>query len=132
MYSENSGSCRFHRKWVEDIIDEIILSHFALSFDYWETNFQLVKAIHQFQSAASVPWESERVVDIIFQYLMKWQRIGLKNAALDEWVARFQADKLQAGRDYWQEMYRGMSDAFEQGIKEPAHAEHGFIEKPKL
>lgn len=129
LYSENSGSCRFHRKWVEDIIDDIILSHFELNFNYWNTNFRLAKEIHQFQSAASVPWESERVVDIIFQYLEKWQRIGLNHPALAEWLGRFRTDKLKAAREYWQEMYRGMSDAFEQGAGEPAHVEHGFIKK---
>jgi glyceraldehyde-3-phosphate dehydrogenase (ferredoxin) len=129
LYSENSGSCRFHRKWVEDIIDDIILSHFELNFNYWDTNFRLAKEIHQFQSAASVPWESERVVDIIFQYLEKWQRIGLNHPALAEWLGRFRTDKLKAAREYWQEMYRGMSDAFEQGVLEPAHIEHGFIKK---
>jgi glyceraldehyde-3-phosphate dehydrogenase (ferredoxin) len=129
LYSENSGSCRFHRKWVEDIIDDIILSHFELNFNYWDTNFRLAKEIHQFQSAASVPWESERVVDIIFQYLEKWQRIGLNHPALAEWLGRFRADKLKAAREYWQEMYRGMCDAFEQGVTEPSHVEHGMIKK---
>ena len=47
FYSENSGSCRFHRKWIEDIIDEIILTHFELpGVDYWGDNFRLAKAIH--------------------------------------------------------------------------------------
>lgn len=129
LYSENSGSCRFHRKWVEDIIDDIILSHFELAFDYWQTNFQLAKEIHLAQSAASIPWESERVVDIIQQYLEKWGRIGLNHPALAEWIARFRADKWQAAREYWQEMYRGMDEAFQQGLKEPVHSDHGFIQK---
>lgn len=129
LYSENSGSCRFHRKWVEDIIDEIILTHFALNFDYWQTNFDLAKSIHDYQSAASVPWESERVCDIIHLYLEKWQRFGLKSPSLDEWVAKFRLDKRGAAAEYWQEMYRGMSEAFEQGLKEPPHVEHGFIKR---
>jgi len=129
LFSENSGSCRFHRKWVEDIIDEIILTHFELNFDYWQTNFDLAKAVHDYQSAASVPWESERVIDIIHQYLEKWQRIGLNNPALGEWLNKFRADKHAAAAEYWQEMYRGMSDAFAQGMKEPAHVEHGFIQR---
>ncbi len=129
LYSENSGSCRFHRKWVEDIIDEIILSHFDLEFDYWDTNFQLAKEIHLHQSAASVLWESERVMDIIQLYLEKWGRIGLNNPALAEWIGKFRADKRAAAKEYWQEMYRGMDDAFQQGIKEPAHPEHGLLIK---
>jgi glyceraldehyde-3-phosphate dehydrogenase (ferredoxin) len=129
LYSENSGSCRFHRKWVEDIIDDIILSHFDLSFDYWDTNFRLAKEIHEYQSASSIPWESERVADIIQQYLEKWARLGLKDPVLAEWVDKFRADKKKAAREYWQLMYDGMADAFREGIKEPPHAEHGFIQK---
>ena len=30
FYSENSGVCRFHRKWCEAIVDEIIASHYEL------------------------------------------------------------------------------------------------------
>ena len=129
LYSENSGACRFHRKWVEDIIDEIILSHFDLEFNFWETNFQLAKEIHLHQSSDSMPWESERVMDIIQQYLEKWGRIGLNNPALAEWIERFRTDKRKAAQEYWQEMYRGMNDAFQEGIQEPPHAEHGLIKK---
>jgi len=127
LYSENSGACRFHRKWVEDIIDEIILSHFDLQLDFWKTNFELAKAIHDYQSGGSIFWESERVVDIIKGYLEKWQREGLKDACLDEWVERFHKDKWLAAKDYWQDMYNGMADAFSQGIQEPAHVDHGLL-----
>jgi glyceraldehyde-3-phosphate dehydrogenase (ferredoxin) len=119
LYSENSGSCRFHRKWVEALIDDIILAHFDLDFDYWAVNFNLARAIHQRESAASVPWESERVIDIIHGFLEKWQRDGLEQPELTEWIARFRADKWQAGRAFWQEMYDGMTEAFEQGMREP-------------
>ncbi len=129
LYSENSGSCRFHRKWVEDIIDEIILSHFDLDLNYWQTNFQLAKAIHDAQSAASVPWESERVEDIIMGFLEGWKDNGLISSELDAWLARFHSGKHQAALDFWNEMYRGMQDAFAEGIQEPPHKEHGHIKR---
>ena len=129
LYSENSGSCRFHRKWVEDIIDDIILAHFDLDFDYWQNNFQLAKEIHLYQSSSSVPWESERVIDIIQEYLEKWARIGLNNPALAEWINKFKTDKRKAAREYWQEMYRGMEETFQKGIKEPAHPDHVPVSK---
>ncbi|MEP7355804.1 MAG: aldehyde ferredoxin oxidoreductase C-terminal domain-containing protein [Anaerolineales bacterium] len=125
LYSENSGACRFHRKWVEDLIDDIILTHFDLHFDFWAANFKLAREIHDHQSAASVFWESERVVDIIQGFLEHWQRNGLREPALLEWLARFQADKWQAARDFWQEMYDGMSEAFAQGLPEPSPSPGG-------
>ena len=39
LYSENGGACRFHRKWVEDIIDDIIVAHFDLKINFWQNNF---------------------------------------------------------------------------------------------
>lgn len=120
LYSEDSGSCRFHRKWVEDIVDEIILSHFDLHFDYWGDNFKLAKAIHDHQSKDGVFWESERVADIVKGFLEKWERDGLKEPELLDWIARFRADKWKAAREFWQEMYDGMAEAFEEGMGEPA------------
>jgi glyceraldehyde-3-phosphate dehydrogenase (ferredoxin) len=129
LYSENSGSCRFHRRWVEDIVDEIILSHFELNFDYWRDNFNLAKAIHEHQSAQSIFWESERVVDIVHGFLEKWERDGLREPELLDWIARFRADKWKAARDFWQAMYDGMAEAFAEGMPEPPHAAHGPMAK---
>lgn len=121
LYSENTGACRFHRKWTEDLIDEIVVSHFDLpGLNYWDMNFKLAQAIHDHQSVRSVPWESERVVDIIFGFLENWERDGLKDPELAQWLERFRADKLRAARDFWNEMYAGMCAAFEEGIPEPA------------
>jgi glyceraldehyde-3-phosphate dehydrogenase (ferredoxin) len=33
LFSENSGVCRFHRKWVEAIVDEIIEAHYKYKID---------------------------------------------------------------------------------------------------
>ncbi len=131
LYSENSGACRFHRKWVEDTIDEIILSHFDLDFDFWRTNFQLANEITHFQKEKNVFWESERTVDIIFGYLERWQRIGINNPILDDWIRRFNEDKWKAARDYWDEMVRGIEAAYQENIQEPSHIEHGFISDVK-
>jgi glyceraldehyde-3-phosphate dehydrogenase (ferredoxin) len=119
LYSENSGSCRFHRKWVEDIIDDIILSHFELCFDYWKTNFDLAKEINDYQSAGSVFWESGRVVDIIYEYLQSWKDLGLGDPSLESWMERFKVNRTEAARDYWQAMYAGMQDSFLKPFPEP-------------
>ncbi len=127
LYSENSGSCRFHRKWVEDIIDDIILSHFDLNFNYWHTNFELAKAIHDYQSDASAFWESARVINIIQGYLEYWEQQQLKDPTLAEWLERFRNDSLKAAREYWQAIRDGIYDAFAEGISEPPHKEHGHL-----
>jgi len=127
--TQRRAGCRFHRKWLEDIVDQIVLSHFELNFDYWGDNFKLAKAIHDHQSRQSVFWESERVVDIIHGFLEKWGRDGLRDPDLLAWLDRFRADKWQAARDFWQAMYEGMAEAFATGMAEPPHAEHGLVNK---
>lgn len=120
LYSENSGACRFHRKWTEDIIDEIITSHFQLpDLDYWAMNFELARQIHTRQSARGVAWESERVVDLLLGFLENWERDGLREPELLDWLARFRADKWQAARAFWDELYAGMAEAFAAGMSEP-------------
>jgi glyceraldehyde-3-phosphate dehydrogenase (ferredoxin) len=120
LYSENTGACRFHRKWTEALIDEIVTAHFLLpDLDYWQMNFKLARAIHDHQSARGVMWESERVVDMVYGFLQNWEMDGLKDPELLGWLARFRADKWQAARDFWQEMYAGMSEAFAEGFPEP-------------
>ncbi len=129
MYSENSGACRFHRKWIEDIIDEITLSHYNLDIDFWKMNYELCKSIYLYQANTSRFWESERVIDIIHGYLQKWQRDGLKDPDLENWIARFADNKHEAAKSFWQAMYDGMVEAFSNGMSEPPHQEHGFITK---
>ena len=90
---------------MEDIIDEIILSHFDLNFDYWQDQFKLAKGIHDHQSARGVSWESERVVDIIHGFLEKWERNGLREPELLGAAGEeFRADKREDARQFWQEI----------------------------
>jgi glyceraldehyde-3-phosphate dehydrogenase (ferredoxin) len=115
FYSENSGICRFHRKWAEAIVDEIILSHYDLALDYQAHQFAVVKAICEQEIGGVAFWESQRTVDIIQGYLESWERLDLKEPALHEWLARFRADKWAAARDYWQEIRAGILEALEAG-----------------
>ncbi len=115
LFSDNSGICRFHRKWAEVIVDEILCAHYGLDVNYLAHQFELAKAIYEREKAKAVPWESERMSDLTMQFLEQWQHDGLKNDALDAWTKRFQEDKLEAGRAFWEEIQRGIDDAFAEG-----------------
>ena len=69
LFNENSGVCRFHRKWAEVIVDEIISSHYHFPVDYKAHQFELAKQIYELDGGAVVPWESERTVDAVWKYL---------------------------------------------------------------
>jgi glyceraldehyde-3-phosphate dehydrogenase (ferredoxin) len=126
FYSENSGVCRFHRKWCETIVDEIIASHYDLPIDYKAHQFQLVKSICNKESGGVALWEGERTVDIILGHLESWERLDLKAPALQEWLQRFRADKWTAAREYWDEVRAGIREALDAGAafipdKQPEH-----------
>jgi glyceraldehyde-3-phosphate dehydrogenase (ferredoxin) len=126
FYSENSGVCRFHRKWAEAIVDEIIASHYDLPLNYQVHQFNVVKAICEGEIDGVVFWESERTVDIIQGYLEGWERLGLKEPALQQWLQRFRADKWAAARDYWEEVHAGIVEALATGHQSlpDKHPEH--------
>jgi glyceraldehyde-3-phosphate dehydrogenase (ferredoxin) len=117
LFSENSGACRFHRKWVEAIVDDIIRAHYDIDVDYEAHQFALAEQIYQYQGDDSTFWESERVVDIIHQYLERWGEIGLDDPELHRWIARFRADKWSAARAYWNEIAVGIREAFAAGAE---------------
>jgi glyceraldehyde-3-phosphate dehydrogenase (ferredoxin) len=115
LFSENSGVCRFHRKWVEAIIDEIIAIHYDLEVDYKAHQFKLARQIYELEGQAAAFWESERTIDVIWQYLEKWVTNGLKEPALHDWTARFREDKWAAARAYWDDYRAGIAEDFAAG-----------------
>ncbi len=123
LFSENSGVCRFHRKWVEAIVDEIIAAHYHLEkegeppFNYKAHQFELARQVHALDGEKVAFWESERTVDVIWQFLEKWERHGLKDESLHEWVRRFRADKWAAAKAFWEEMRQGIAETFAAGAQ---------------
>ncbi len=115
FFTDNSGICRFHRKWAETITDEIIKAHYDLDVNYKEHHFKHARRIHQSESLKSIPWESERVADLVLTFLEQWERFGLKDEQLQLWLDRFHMDKASAALDWWKEVYRGIQDAFQDG-----------------
>ncbi len=121
LFSENSGVCRFHRKWVEAIVDEIIESHYKIELDYKAHQFKLVKQIWEAENSLVTAWESERTIDLIGQYLETWLQRGLKDEppagekSLADWVSFFRQDKRQAALEYWETMRQGILEAIAAG-----------------
>ena len=115
FFNENSGICRFHRKWAETITDEILRAHYDLDINYKDHQYQLSKAIFEREGSKSLPWNSSRIADIIFGFLTFWQDNGLQNTELIDWITRFKQNKEKAASDYWNEIYRGQMDAFTEG-----------------
>jgi glyceraldehyde-3-phosphate dehydrogenase (ferredoxin) len=109
FYSDNAGCCRFHRGWIEDLIEDLIDKHFNQRIDFYAHHKNLAQLINWNNN--SVFWESERVVDIIIEFLRKTLREVPDCAGAKEWLPRFEKDKLKAARQYWEEIRRGINDA---------------------
>jgi glyceraldehyde-3-phosphate dehydrogenase (ferredoxin) len=114
LFNENSGICRFHRKWAEVIVDEIISSHYRFPVNYKAHQFALAQQIYALDGDAVAPWEGERTVDAVWKYL---EDIGgaKPDAELAAWIARFRADKWTAARAYWDALRAGIAEAFAAG-----------------
>ena len=117
LFSENSGVCRFHRKWVEAIIDEIISAHYKFPIHYKSHQFELARQVYEADGDQAVFWESERTIDVIWQYLEKWIRLNLTDPDLLTWVKRFQVDRWEAARAYWEEIKIGIMNTFKAGAE---------------
>lgn len=114
LFSENSGVCRFHRKWVEAIVDEVITSHYKIELDYKAHQFKLVKQIYENEASSIRFWESERTIEIVREYLEKWARLGVNENLLEgerslaAWLDWFHTDSRAAARAYWEEIRSGI------------------------
>ena len=115
LFSDNTGICRLHRKWSETITDEVLCAHYGLNVDYKAHQFELARQIAQRELPKSLPWQSARIVDMIVGFLEQWERDGLADPRLHEWLARFRADRPAAARDWCAEVQRGIEDAFAAG-----------------
>jgi len=116
LFNENSGICRFHRKWAEAVTDEILRAHYAnLEVDYKAHQFDLAREIYEREAPKIVFWESERVVDMVMGYLEQWESDGLRTTELMDWLGRFREDKHTAGKDYWNAVSGGIRSAFSDG-----------------
>ncbi|HEX3052767.1 MAG TPA: aldehyde ferredoxin oxidoreductase C-terminal domain-containing protein [Aggregatilineaceae bacterium] len=115
LFNDNTGICRFHRKWAESISDEILAAHYGIDPNYKVHQFELAREIYEHECAKAAPWESERVVDLMLGFLEQWERDALQNPELAAWLARFREDKMQAAHDFWAEIRAGIDEAFEAG-----------------
>jgi ABC-type nitrate/sulfonate/bicarbonate transport system substrate-binding protein len=83
--------------------------------DYKAHQFQLAKEIFDREEMKSLPWNSERVMDLVSTFLDYWEAQGLKHPELSLWLRKFKDDKPKAAKAFWQEIRRGQEEAFRDG-----------------
>ncbi|MFW6148247.1 MAG: aldehyde ferredoxin oxidoreductase N-terminal domain-containing protein [Atribacterota bacterium] len=104
------GMCRFHRKWAEEMIPEIIGSLFGLKELFLKKVHQT--ACHINTRNASVFWESERNIDFIYSFLKRKQIVEKeKSKELTQWIDYFERDKKEAAMNFWYEIHKGITES---------------------
>ncbi len=105
---DNFAMCRFHRAWAETLLPELVSAAVGTPVDAEVHHQALARSLHA--RNATQPFATERVVDILHTYLVKYRQDGPPEPELDAWIDRFHADKHRAAKDYWAEMRAGVDE----------------------
>jgi glyceraldehyde-3-phosphate dehydrogenase (ferredoxin) len=107
---DNSGFCRFHRAWAEEILPDIIDSLYGLKDRYLEQIAVTASRINSRNS--SVFWETERNIDYVHSFLKRKREVdGERRPELEEWLGRFQSDRHEAALGFWCEIQKGVMES---------------------
>ncbi len=109
LMMDNTGVCRFHRAWAEDIMPDIIDSLFGHKDKFLKSLKLTASRINS--RNASIFWESERSIDFIYTFLKKKRNEdGDTSTELNQWIEKFDRDKKQAALDFWYEIHKGIHE----------------------
>ncbi len=112
---DNSGFCRFHRSWAEEMVPEIIGNLYGKKDEFVHATFCTAGQIGCRND--SVYWESERNIDLVHTSLMRLRDVeGDRDEALSMWLDRFGRDKHEAAFDYWFEIRKGAEEAIREWL----------------
>ena len=107
---DNTGFCRFHRAWAEEMIPTIIDSLYGLKDQLLQELAVTASRINSRNSSQF--WESERNCDYVYTFLKRKRDVeGEKKPELDEWIRQFEADKQEAALGFWYEMHKGVMES---------------------
>lgn len=107
---DNLGFCRFHRNWAEEMIPDIVGSVFDLRDAYLKNVEMTASRINS--RNASVFWESERNIDLLYTFLKRKNIVeGNNDQCLLRWIEQFDTDKKEASLSFWYEMHKGIQES---------------------
>jgi glyceraldehyde-3-phosphate dehydrogenase (ferredoxin) len=106
---DNTGICRFHRAWAEDIMPEIIDKLFGQK-DKFLRSIELTASRINSRNA-SVFWESKRNIEYVHTFMIKKQTSGDNSPGLLEWLGKFNENPKNAALDFWYEIHKGIHES---------------------
>jgi glyceraldehyde-3-phosphate dehydrogenase (ferredoxin) len=110
---DNLGICRFHRAWAEEMAPEILEELYGLKERFLENIHTTACRINS--RNASVSWESERSIDLVYTFLKRKQILENSNdAQLLKWLHLFETDRHEAALGFWYEMHKGIQETLKE------------------
>ncbi|MFP4447190.1 MAG: aldehyde ferredoxin oxidoreductase C-terminal domain-containing protein [Bacteroidales bacterium] len=110
LIMDNMGMCRFHRKWAEEMLPDIIESLYGKKEEFLKTLQLTASRINS--RNASVFWETERTVDYVYQFLKRKKEVEQSDdPELLKWVEAFEKDKAEASLNFWYEIHKGIQES---------------------
>lgn len=106
---DNTGICRFHRAWAEDIMPHIIEQLFGQKEKFLRATQLTASRINS--RNASLFWESKRNVDYVHTFFKKKALNGDKSPTLKAWIERFDQNPTNAALDFWYEIHKGVHES---------------------
>ncbi len=107
---DDLGMCRFHRKWAEEMLPEVMDS-------LWGLRDRFLVNIHRTASRinsrnASVYWESRRNLDFVHRFMERRCEVdGDQSRELLHWLERFRQEPDEAALDFWFETLKGIHES---------------------
>lgn len=110
LIMDNLGICRFHRIWAEEMLPEIIESLYGLKATFIQNNHITASRINS--RNASVFWEPERNIDLVYSFLKRKQLVDNNHdPELVKWINSFEKDKHEAALNFWYDMHKGVQES---------------------
>ncbi len=110
LLMDNTGFCRFHRQWAEEMIPELVGSVFGVKEGFNERVRDTAVRINS--RNAAIFWESKRNIDFIEHFLIRKKEIdGDTSPELAQWIDRFQKDRNEAAFEFWFEIRKGIDES---------------------
>jgi glyceraldehyde-3-phosphate dehydrogenase (ferredoxin) len=107
---DNLGTCRFHRGWAEEMLPEAVGSIYGRKEEFLRGIEVLATRLHSRNSP--IFWESQGNIDFLHTFLKRKSEIDrVEDPRLGEWLEKFDRDRVEAAREFWYEMLKGIDES---------------------
>lgn len=106
---DNLGVCRFHRGWAEEFLPEVLENLYHCQERFQRAIEVLASRLHS--SNSPIFWESERNIDFVHSFLKRKKEVEREGSQeLASWLEKFEGDRLEAAREFWYEILKGIDE----------------------